>query len=152
MHVWIFQLVCSTFRPIYKTSVSYTVRSLCSSLTNLVIRLACSLYRRPITPRIRVSSASRGPSCVFICWTNFQAFYWSTSNCTGQATGSCGMVNELQIAQWTIYSAGLMHIYYVQSAFSVCFYLISIWLFTVWILFKIHTYMHLKKFLLENIY
>lgn len=77
--------------------------------------LTCSLYFMPITllgesqETWRPSRASRGPSCVFICWANFQPRYWTPSNYTVQATGTCGLDNDLQIALWTVSSAGPMH-------------------------------------------
>lgn len=74
------------------------------STTAFLPSLTCTSYIKPITlpgeehETWRPCSASRGPSCVFICWANSQPCYWSPSNYTGQATGTCGMVNELQIA------------------------------------------------------
>lgn len=72
----------------------------------------------------RPYSSSPGPSCVFICWANFQPCHWSSSNYTGQATSTCRMVvNEKQIALRTTSSVGARHIYccyFVED--YICFY------------------------------
>ncbi len=120
VHVWVFQLVSSTFSSINLGCVGFVhIVYACLCVTLTAWRVACMLYIRPISlwgggqETWRPCSASRGPSCVFICWANFQPRYWSPCNYTGQATGTCGMVNELQIALWTISSAGASHIYYL---------------------------------------
>lgn len=76
------------------------------------------LHIRPITPlgegdeTWRPCASSTGPSCVFICWANFQPRHWSPSNYTGQATSTCRMaLNEKQIALQTTSSVGARLIY-----------------------------------------
>lgn len=96
--VWFFQFVCFTFRHLWGRFLfgAHVYEPASVSHTNSLVVNTCPCAEQEAHHAGKgVRGVDRGPSCVFFCWTDLTAFWWS--NYKDRATGSSGMVNELQI-------------------------------------------------------